>query len=369
MKNKILTSLLLLIYSGLFGQNNKSKDVFTSSFRFHYGVVMPHHKSISYLVNDQISAYELNLGFIPSTEKTWSKLYKQPEIGIGLYHGSLGNDEILGNVTALFPYINFPIKRGRKWEFNTQLGCGAGFTKKHFDPVNNYTNVAIGSKYNAFFKLMANGAYAVTSNWSINTGLGFNHLSNGSISTPNKGLNMLTGNIGVSYCWNGNRPKPAISVSGLKDLENEILVVWSHGIKQSSETDLHKYYATSLSGNYSIGINAKQKVGFGIDLFYDEATNRGDWNFSPETSFKDRFSQALFISHNLVIQKWSIIAHIGVYTIYKTKPEKPIYTRVGVRYQLSKHFLANLSLKAHLGKADFIEWGIGYRLSKKKNGK
>lgn len=369
MKKHFLLFIFLLFGASLFAQEKSEKDIFTSTLRFHYGIVMPHHKSISYLVNNQISAVELNLGYIPSNKKNWAKLYKQPEIGIGLYHGSLGNDKVLGNVTAVFPYINFPIKSGNKWEFNTQLGIGLGYTKKHFDPVENYTNLALGTKYNAFFKLMANGAYAFRSKWNVNAGVGFNHLSNGSFSSPNKGLNLLTGSVGLTYFWNGNREKKPVPVSGLKELENEILIIWSHGIKQSTEIDHHKYYATSLSGSYSIGVNAKRRFGFGIDLFYDEATNRGKWNFTPQTSFKDRFSQGLFISHDLVIKKLSIIAQIGVYTIYKTKPEKPIYTRLGLRYQLSKHFLANLSLKAHLGQADFIEWGVGYRLSKKKHGK
>ncbi|WP_461633005.1 acyloxyacyl hydrolase [Labilibaculum euxinus] len=369
MKNYFLLFIFFLFCKTAFTQKKNNKDIFTTTIRYHYGVVMPHHKSISYLINDQISAVELNMGYIPSNEKNWAKLYKQPEVGLGLYHGSLGNNKVLGNVTAIFPYINFPLSRGNKWEVNTQLGIGLGYTKKHFDPVKNYTNLAIGTKFNAFFKLMANGAYAFHSNWNVNAGVGFNHLSNGSFSSPNKGLNLLTGSLGLTYFWNGRREKNPDIVSGLKDLENEFLVVWSHGIKQSSEIDHHKYYATSLSGSYSIGINAKRRFGFGIDLFYDEAANRGKWDFEPETDFENRFSQAIFISHDLVIEKFSIIANIGVYTYYKTEPEKPIYTRLGIRYILNKHLITSLSLKAHMGKADYIEWGIGYRIKKDKSEK
>lgn len=369
MNKHFLLFISLLVCASLFAQEKSEKDIYITTVRFHYGVIIPHHKSISYLVNDQISAIELNFGYIPSNEKNWAKLYKQPEIGIGLYQGSLGNDKVFGNVTAIFPYINFPLRRGKKWELNTQFGIGLGFTNKHFDPVDNYTNIALGTKYNAFFKVLAQGSYSITPKWSINSGIGFNHLSNGSFSSPNKGLNLLTGNIGLTYFWNGNREKKPIPVSGLKDLENEFLIIWSHGIKQSSEIDHHKYYATSLSGSYSIGINAKQRIGFGVDLFYDEASNRGKWNLDPKTDFDDRFSQGLFVSHDLVIKKLSIIVQIGAYTISKTKPVKPVYTRLGLRYQLNEHFLANLSLKAHLGQADFIEWGVGYKIPKKKHGK
>lgn len=367
MKANFLFLLFILVCKTLFGQEDK--DILTSTVRYHYGAVLSHHKSISYLVNDQISAIEFNLGFIPLTKRKWSKLYKQPEIGLGLYHGSLGNDKILGNLTAIFPYINFPIKQKKRWALNTQVGFGLGINNKYFDPVENYTNLAIGTKLNAFFKLHALGSYSISPKWGVNGGISFNHISNGAISSPNKGLNLLTGNIGVQYNWKGkNFSKPQASLKGEK-LPNEITIIWGHGIKQASEKDHHKYYTSSLTSTYSIGINSKQKIGFGIDLFYNKAANRGKWDFDPEVSFKNRFSQAVFVSHDLVIEKFSIFANIGVYTLYKTDPEKPIYTRLGVRYRINEYLLTSLSLKAHLGKADFIEWGIGYRFKRKKNEK
>ena len=189
------------------------------------------------------------------------------------------------------------------------------------------------------------------------------------IISPNKGLNLVTSNLGINYRLKNQEVKNRVPKLKQNRLSNDILFIWNHGWKQASENDSHNYYNSSLSGAYSIGINQKQKIGFGIDLFYDCAANRGKWNYSPETGFSDRFSQAVFISHDLVISRLSLIANIGVYTYYKTEPEKPIYTRIGLRYQVNKHIIGNLSLKAHLGKADFIEWGIGYRIKKKKHDK
>lgn len=366
MNKSLLFILLIFIYSCLSAQTNNDKDILTSTLRYHYGAVLPHHKSISYLVNDQVSAIEINFGILPSKHRTWSQRYNQPEIGIGFYHGSLGNKEILGNTNAIFPYINFNLKDFRRADLRLQTGFGLAYTKKHFDPTENFTNVAIGSKFNAFFKLLLNGSYHITNKWSANVGLGFQHLSNGSINVPNKGLNMATGNLGIQYHFNEVKRIPK-SRAIYPKLPNELTIIISGGIKQTTEIDENKYFASSLSTNYTFGINAKQKVGFGIDLFYDEGANRGDWNFTPETKFEDRISQSVILTHDLVIQKFSLITHIGIYTLYKTEPEKPIYSRVGLRYNISDNIVANLSLKAHLGKADFIEWGIGYRLKRKKN--
>ncbi|MGQ1910557.1 acyloxyacyl hydrolase [Marinifilum sp. RC60d5] len=369
MKNRILFILSILVSNILMAQKTPSKDIFTTSLRYHYGVILPHHKSISYLVNDQISGIELNLGIVPNRDKNWVSLYKNPEYGIGIYHTSLGNDKILGKATAVFPYINFPIARKNKWEFNFQLGFGMAYTKKHFDPVDNYTNVAIGSKFNAFIKLMTTGSYSIHPKWNVNGGIEFFHISNGAISVPNKGLNAVTTNFGVSYYLSNKRTHKKYTSINYSKLENEFSLIWNSGIKQTGVKDPHKYYKTGLSLSYLKGINTKQRVGLGIDFFYDTSANRGNWNFEPKTGFNDRFSQSFFVSHELFIQKFIIVANIGVYTLYKTEPEKPVYTRIGLRYALGKHLLASLCLKSHLGKADYIEWGIGYRINTKKNEK
>ncbi|NOU59486.1 acyloxyacyl hydrolase [Marinifilum caeruleilacunae] len=366
MKNCLLLLFSAFTFLNSYAQESEKKDVFHTTIRYHYGAVLPHHKSIHYLVNDQIAALELNFGILPSINRSWSKMYNQPEIGIGFYRGSLGNDKVLGNTNALFPYINFNLKDYRKGNLRLQTGFGVAHTKKHFHPSENYTNVAIGSKLNAFFKLLLSSSYQIGKQWSANVGIGFQHLSNGSINVPNKGLNMATANIGIQYHFN-EIERQVKSPATYSKLDNELTIIFSGGLKQTTEIDENKYFASSLSSNYAFGINSKQRIGFGIDIFYDEGANRGDWNFSPATSFQDRLSQALYVSHDLVIQKFSLITHIGVYALYKTDPEKPIYSRVGLRYNVSNKIVANLSLKAHLGKADFIEWGIGYRFNMKKN--
>lgn len=370
MKNYLLLLLSFLIFKCGTAQENDNKDIFITNIRYHYGVVLPHHKSISYLVNDQVSAIELNFGFLPSRSRSWSKLYNQPEIGLGFYHGSLGNDEIFGNTNALFPYINFNLKDYQKGNLRFQTGFGIAHTKKHFHPTENYTNVAIGSEFNAFFKILLNGSYHFTNKWSANAGVGFQHLSNGSIKVPNKGLNMATASIGIQYHFNEfHKPVRSHEILNHPKLNDEIVIVWNNGIKQTAVKDDHKYYTTGLNLGYLRGINAKQKIGLGIDLFYDKSANRGKWDFDPQTKFKDRFSQAIFVSHELIIQRFSIVANVGAYTLFETKPEKPLYTRIGLKYKINEHFLASLGLKAHLGKADYIEWGIGYRLKTNNNEK
>jgi len=38
-----------------------------------------------------------------------------------------------------------------------------------------------------------------------------------------------------------------------------------------------------------------------------------------------------------------------------------LYTRAALKYRLSKHYFFSIGLKTHLQKAEFIEWGLGYK--------
>jgi hypothetical protein len=51
---------------------------------------------------------------------------------------------------------------------------------------------------------------------------------------------------------------------------------------------------------------------------------------------------------------------MGAYVKDRYQPDGPLYHRIGMRYQFSNGITANLVLKSHWAKADYVEWGIGY---------
>lgn len=368
MTSKDLISLIIaLLFLSLTTHAQEDKSTFTTTVKYHYGVIIPHHESIAYLREETVRGIELNFGLIPSSKQKWSQLFNQPEIGLAAYHGNLGNDRVLGDVTALFPYINFHILRNNRLNIVHHFGFGLALAEKKFNRTKNYTNLAIGSNLNAFINLSFNAELSLTSQWQIISGLGINHISNGSFTKPNKGLNLLTVNFGVKYAFK-ERPKNRHlnKIHHFKDLNNEFSIAYNQGIKQIEEPEQQNYYMSAITANYGWGINSKQRLGFGIDLFYDRSSNRGVLDYDPKINFEDRFRQAIFISHDLCIENLAIVTQIGVYTYYKTEPEKIVYSRLGLKYNIGQHFFANVNLKAHMGKADYIEWGFGYRIQRKK---
>jgi hypothetical protein len=56
----------------------------------------------------------------------------------------------------------------------------------------------------------------------------------------------------------------------------------------------------------------------------------------------------------------NFILGMGVYLRDVYNPDGRLYHRIGMRYHATKHWSANLVLKSHWAKADYVEYGIGY---------
>jgi len=364
MKLILFIPIISLTCFGLRAQDISYKKKFSIGINYHQGLFVPKNQYINYLIQDKISAFELKLALHPNNQKPWVKQFAVRKFGLGYYQGPLGNSSSLGEVRSLVPFIQFGIKSWDRFQINTDLGVGIAMMSKYFHPVNNYSNKLIGSKFNAHIKFGLEANYAF-SHFDLTSGIVFSHFSNGSRKHPNNGLNIVNGSIGINYKF-GKTVQTEKYCENYSKLKDEFSAVLNQSWKEENEQDPHTYYVTSINLSYTKGINSRQRIGGGIDLFYDESVDRGYWTRTPKTSFNNRISQALFFSHELVISKVTFVTQIGFYTLYKTKPNSnPFYNRLGIRYKFSKHFLANCSLKGYLGSSDFIEMGIGYYFNRK----
>lgn len=361
----ILLVTLIYYWNCGFTQKTLEQRTLSTSFIYHHGLSVPKTPELNYLIQDKLTAKEFRIGIHPNPNKSWINQYSVSEIGIAYYQGPLGSDEVLGELNSIYPYITFRLSNWRNLNLFTSIGTGIGIVSKPFHPVENYANKLIGSKYNVHVNLNFQLKYELDP-FNLIAGIYLSHISNGSTKQPNNGYNYITGNIGVSLDWGKRKKFKKVAILYPK-LDNEFFFISNHAFKEKSANDPHTYYVSNLSSGYLWGINSMQRLGFGIDIFYDESINRGDWNLSPKTDFENRIYQGVFIGHDFVFNRLTFSAQLGVYTYYQSKPaSSSLYNRLAFRYKIDKHLLINLGLKAYLDQSDYIEFGIGYYFNKTK---
>jgi Lipid A 3-O-deacylase (PagL) len=360
---------LFLSVSGIAQHKFKHSNLIVE-LKSHYGFLIPHHREMD-ILNSHFACYELTVSKATFGRTRWEYMYNYPIIGIALWHSQLGNNPYLGSGTAIYPYINFPIKRTRDNTVSFRLGVGLGYIEKPFDRLNNYKNIAIGSHINAAVNLMFEYSRKFGQRYIFSTGIGLTHFSNGSMKTPNYGINIPSINIGLAYRLsreNDYQRKKLLPELYPFEFDGKRFIDFnvSLGLGQKNMDNDYgkKYLAIALFGNVYKRISFKSKIGLGFDFSYDQS----DLSILDKNKieYSNKFQivrPGLNFAYEMVMSRFSIVANLGYYLSGKEKSDGDIYEKLGFKLHITDKVFANVTLKAHAARADYIAFGIGYRFN------
>jgi len=330
--------------------------------RLHYGFMHPFRMSIKYNVTDHIHGFELFAGKQYCGAGFWDSLYRYPETGIAYYYGTLGNNDVFGRAHAIYPYFSASFYSGSKYKSSYLVGAGVSYITKTFDLEENNFNILIGSHLNAFLKFALQNEYRISEELFLTNEILLIHTSNGRMVSPNKGLNMVTASIGLKYLI--AEPVTVIN-KDLPDLTgiNSFEISGGYATKMIDHFNTGRHSVINLSFDYSRRLTYKRELMGGFDYSYDASLLR---LISENEGEQARDSQALRIGihagQQVRFYDIGIIMQVGVYLHNKWKNENhSFYQRYGIRYFISERLFAEVVLKTHLGVADYMTWGMGYK--------
>lgn len=369
------------------GQPTKTDSVFMRrpifiEGSFQAGKVIPTNDFISgkNFRNDAIDGYQSgSLLLLKQTrgDKLWEQLYKYPVYGIGIYSAFFKETAELGTPVSVFGYFSAPFARGRKLNFNYDLGLGLTFNWNKFDPVSNPNNIAISASQSTYIEAGLRLEYPLSKRLFASVGYGLYHFSNGHLKLPNQGLNMQALKLNLRYQVNDatcsfiNNPVPLFG----KHYEWDISIYGGaqNVIYAGGDIDIITKYegvyfpVFGINNTFSRSVSYKSKIGMGFSAGYNGALNAQVAVENGELEEKDmpfgkHITMSVYPSYELVVNKLSIIIQPGFYLYRKKTAEMtPVfYQRVGVKYHFWNDYFAGISLRAYqFHISDFMEWNIG----------
>ena len=409
----IFTIILLFRGGEVLADNDsigKDKKTYIVEAGLNAGTILKFDDEVKqYLDENRQKSYLLSLGYRASVRDTsWSDYaYNYPTLSAGIgfvdahkirmfnaenkadYQSRMGN--------ALSFTIAF---RRRFWEcgnFSADyvLENGIAYNSHSYNPKNDIDNTLIGSRYSVFVGFAAYLNYRLD-RFEIGVGPQFNHLSNGGTDRPNKGANMF--GLGVKaryYCDDYERGRqfakpnydswkpyfyPDVSFGvGLKSL----ISAYEH---QEAKNPVERNYSNfSVYPTYNVSVDLMYKytfryaVGLGVDCSYAPCNNKiNDIDRATGVEVRDASPWYVGVSakHEASYKNLSVNVALGFYLQHQTgywehKYEQFYYEFLGVRYRIPKAggLYAGYHVKAHLGKADQLEFRLGMELGKHKNDK
>lgn len=354
--------LIFLLWSvAVLAQTNTFWNNTTINAKYQHGVIFPHHYSIEYLTDRNLTAINIELEQQWQGQQLWQQIYRYPQYGIGYYYAYLPNPEIFGQVHALYPYIKIPARHNQRFGFSYAIAAGTAYLTKSFDIKKNLSNIAIGGNWNVYFHIHFEWHFRLMQRLHLLSGFAYTHYSSAKISLPNTGLNTVA--IYGAFRWTYRKQPLHYIENEIPDFQkkNEFSVIYNVGIKSNKLGDSRRYPTSSLILNLERKITRKRRFGIGIDVFYDATTRYRFYEEQDSTVHtSDLFRSGFHISQDLDVGPLAFTVQFGYYFYSPCTENGPIYNRFGIKYRFSEKWFAHIALKAHFAKADFLEWGVGY---------
>ena len=352
-------------------------------------------KGFEYAFEKGYNAVELRIGWQSTGRQSWQQLHNYPYYGLGVFLGSLGEsdaDSVVGSPSGIYFFYGEPIVRFGKFTLMADFGFGLSYDFNPYHVETNPANDIIGSRVNLYFNGNMILYYAVDDNLDLSLGANFFHFSNGRSNTPQRGVNMGGLNLGAKYNFNAMQnytkyrnpdirlesrptyiksPKPHLERFGELQFMGSIGTVETEPGEAKNpdgtndSTGIQKRYTTSTwSIEYAYLAARTLKVHTGFDFMYDASFE----NYHPdkipsEVDFAGKFMLGYHLGFQYLIERFAFYYSLGWY-LYKESPSRGSwYMRAGGRIGLTEKLDVHLALKTRNGGiADWIEWGLAYKL-------
>lgn len=339
----------------------------------------------------------------PGTGGSFAPAYNFPRLSLSLTHSTLGDvifKDTGGQYSDMYTLTgNFSrdLYCPGALAFGYDMSLGAGYTADYYNRIDNYQNWFLGGP----FVLYASGK--VHLNWQIalkvdvEASFGICHNSSARLSYPNSGLNYLVAGVGARYWLQRTSTSAAQGLKTPRIARSDFHCGWGTEIyagggvhacaaewQSKAETmDAESFAATHfrrwpmasagvdiiyrLNGRIALGVTAEAMYASNSSALRDadlilhtqEEIDAGH-GYGP-------FSAGAGAVQEIFYKNVALYAKEAVYLVRKTGVQGyhgPVYEKVGFRYYppaLSPFFFT-AGIKAHMVKADYLEFSVGIRI-------
>lgn len=331
--------------------------------RVHYGSMIIHSRAIKDIGNAYPLGMELTFGHHSATQKAWDACNCYPKTGVIAGLWDFNKPDILGHGFSATAFIEPVFGIHSRIPFSIRAGTGFIYLTRPFDPVTNPYNFSYSTCISFPLLLGVSGNFRLSRRLNMNLGLIYNHISNGGLREPNKGINWPTVSVGFDFLpANYNFPDRAISDWKPGDRKRMNTAVFVFGTaKQLNHEELKKYPVFGAEIRQSARVSRLSQLSLGAEVLYD-GSHREEIRRDPLLC-SDHKKAGLMAGHSFLLGRFVFSQAFGVYLYDPYKANDPVFQNYELIYRFGKHIEAGVGMKAHRHVADYLGFRIGYSLN------
>jgi hypothetical protein len=361
--------LLCCMSVSTFGQ---SIENWTINGRSYLGKIIKHNPDIIFDPPAISHGHELGIQFQTYGKRAWQELQGYPKVGIAFSYFNLGDRDTVGYAYAGRYNITLNVMQRKQWDIQFEFGGGLAWLDRPFNRMSNPSNNAIGSSINGFAQINFITNYHLDSHWSLFSGLGLTHYSNGAAQLPNLGINITSLMIGVRYA-----PKPLgeenyiqAGLSKQTDQHYGFRLEYMIGFRESQTNGGPRYpiRTYSLAGRYSL--NKINRAFLGLTYEYNKVVYAFGTAVFAFNSEKEAFWGAsrlsIFVEDEFLFGNLGIALQAGYYLgDFSYLVPNSVYFKISHRCyfrfvkQPAIRAFAGITLKTHFSVAEHFALNLG----------
>jgi hypothetical protein len=329
--------------------------------KWHHGFIIPHSEDIRSISLSSPRGLELDFSWHYRGQTAWEYCYCFPRLGVVYQWIDFDNPEILGHAHTFATYIEPFFNASRQFNTSFRMLAGITYGSNKYDPENNPLNLFYSTDISFMLGLSYSLNLRLTPRVLTRLSFNYNHISNGGVKDPNKGVNFPTLAGGVEYIFNPGpfpgRERPLNRQPAQSGWKGNLAV--SATGQTARRNDKTRYPVYSITAYTSRQLGRLSGIMTGAEWIADMAL-RERLNSEGNTGVSHHRA-GLLLGHELLIGRFTAGTHLGVYVYTPAKAKDPVYQRYNLEFRITPSLFAGVSLKAHRHIADFLDFRFGYR--------
>lgn len=357
--------ILPCFFSFLFGNvlaqaEEKSKSTYIVGLNGQYGFIIPHSNELKEISKSNPWGFSADISKLFYTDKSWTNCNCYSKVGLETVFYDYNNPAQLGHSYNLNlfaePYL------GYKNKLHTTLRAGMGITylDQVYDELTNPENLFYSSPISFILFLRLKLNYTINPNYIVYFSGNYNHISNGAIKQPNKGMNFPTIGLGLEYTMNPVKltDKGIETAIDKKHLSKYLRLFWNiRTVPETFEYPEKYELMIGLEGGIMKRLSRINGLMAGLEFSYDglfkEEIKRNNLAYTP-------FLFSLHSGHYFIFGKFTFTQQFAWYA-YKSYPfnTHDFFQRYGIYWQFGKLINCGFSLKSHGHVAEYMDVRMG----------
>ena len=282
------------------------------------------------------------------TQSSWNDCNCYSQVGIALTYFNFNNPEELGSSWSAYLYAQPYLTYG-KIQLHMRAGIGLSYLTKVYDEVDNPRDLFFSSPVGVLLVAALVTRRQIAEQWTIVLSANYQHISNGGIQQPNKGMNFPTLGLGSEYILNPvdlrRRPRTVRKDRFVQTYASLFITTRSVDVP-GSISQVRKPLVGLQTGFYK-PVSYLSAVGIATEAYYDgsliDQSGESPWVVSG------------LIKHHLLFGRFDFNQAFGVYLFKDYANDHTIFQRYAIEYRINPVLAVGFSLKAHLNVAEQMD--------------